>query len=138
MLKCFCTFVLITQNLDFFTISFIILNILNMVAHKKVESFQWFVRFQVVPSRWIYKVIVHVTPRDIMHEFHITLHTVPILNNSIQIIHTAYQPHHSKVVNARAISWLVNMGWPLLLSFAFSLFIEITRRMPILWCHFSR
>ena len=54
-----------------------------MVVHKKVESFEWSVGFQVVMSvftRWIYKVIVHVTPKDIMHELHIAL---LILKNSI-------------------------------------------------------
>ena len=56
-----------------------------MIANKNIESFQWFLSFQVVVSvftRWIYKVIVHVTPRDIRHEFRMAL---PILNCSIRI-----------------------------------------------------
>ena len=81
MFKYFCF-----DNAKFrFFCNFIKLNALNMVANKKVERFQWFLSFQVVMSvftRWIYKLIVLVTPRDIRHDFCIAL---PILINSILI-----------------------------------------------------
>ena len=83
-IKMFKYFCFDTAKFRFFC-NFIILNALNMVANKKVERLQWFLSFQVAMSvftRWIYKVIVHVTSRDIRQDFRIA---VPILSSSIGI-----------------------------------------------------